>query len=493
MATLSKNDFLEFLRCPKNFWLMKRRGDLYVDPELSEFEQQLLNQGQEVEACSRHLFPGGTMIAGLLEDMLEQTRELVTGKVSPLFQVTFLTDDGLLVKVDILEYDPKEKVWNIYEVKSSSQVKTDRKHNHLKDVGFQKIVLERSGIPVGETFIIHVNKEYVRRGDLDVGQLFIKKNVSEDVAADTEITSEIEEALELLSSDGVDITECPCLYLTRSNHCSSFSVLNKDIPEYSVHDISRITPARLKELLGMGAVDIKDVPANASITPIQRTQVSLAQSGKPKIEQEKVEQFLKELEYPIYFLDYETFMAAIPPIDGFSPHQHLAFQASIHVLDQEDKLTHYMYLAKAVEGAEEGLIDFLENAIGTSGNLISWHKSFEGRINNEMADRHPKHREFLSNINDRTVDLEVPFKKYYLHPDFHGKTSLKVVLPVLVPGLSYAGLGIQDGTAAMESWRQMISGELSEEKANQIKADLLKYAELDTLAMVEIFKVLQKA
>jgi len=338
-----------------------------------------------------------------------------------------------------------------------------------------------------------MNKEYVRSGDLDIEQLFIKQNVSEDVAADTEITSEIDAALKLLSRDGVDITECPCLYRTRSNHCSSFSVLNKEIPEYSVHDISRITPARLEELIGMGAVDIKDVPANSDITAIQRTQVSLAQSGNPKIEREKVEQFLKELEYPLYFLDYETFMAAIPPIDGFSPHQHLAFQASLHVRDQEGKLTHYMYLAEAVEGAEEGLIDFLQGVIGPSGNLISWHKSFEGGINEKMADRHPEHREFLYNINGRTVDLEDPFKKYYyLHPDFHGKTSLKVVLPVLVPSLSYAGLDIQDGTAAMESWRQMISGERSEKEAEQIKADLLEYSELDARAMVEILKVLQK-
>lgn len=472
---------------------MKCQEDLYVSPVFSEFELQLLNQGQEVEAYSRQLFPGGTLIEGSWEEKLEQTQELVTRKVSPLFQAMFLTDNGLLVTVDILEYDPKENVWNIYEVKSASRVKTDRDHNHLKDVGFQKITLERSGVLVGETFIIHINKEYVRSGDLDIEQLFIKQNISEDVATDTIITSEIDAALRLLSSDGVDITECPCLYLTRSDHCSSFSVLNKEIPEYSVHDILRINTARLKELIGMGAVDIKDVPANASITAIQRMQVSLAQSGKPKIEREKVEQFLKELEYPLYFLDYETFPAAIPPIDGFSPHQHLAFQASIHVLDREDRLTHYIYLAEAVEGAEEGLIDFLENVIGPSGNLISWHKSFEGRINNEMANRHPKYRDFLSDINDRTFDLEDPFKKYYLHPDFRGRTSLKIVLPVLVPSLSYAGLGIQDGAAAMESWRQMISGERSEKEAEQIKADLLKYSELDTLAMVEIFKALQKA
>jgi hypothetical protein len=64
------------------------------------------------------------------------------------------------------------------------------------------------------------------------------------------------------------------------------------------------------------------------------------------------------------------------------------------------------------------------------------------------------------------------------------------VLPVLCPQLSYAGLGIGDGMTATISWfRAATWGRaLDDEKRRKIFDDLEKYCELDTLAMVEIFR-----
>ena len=78
---------------------------------------------------------------------------------------------------------------------------------------------------------------------------------------------------------------------------------------------------------------------------------------------EHQDQLLKDLEYPLYFFDYETYTAAIPILDGFSPHQHMPFQVSIHELDLDGNLKHFEYLAEKIDNAVLGLIAFIKKTI----------------------------------------------------------------------------------------------------------------------------------
>ena len=75
-------------------------------------------------------------------------------------------------------------------------------------------------------------------------------------------------------------------------------------------------------------------------------------------------------------------------------------------------------------------------------------------------------------------------------PEFKGSWSIKNVLPVLVPKLSYKGLAIGKGDVAMKAWWELVRGGASGERKEEITKDLLKYCELDTLAMVEIWRML---
>ena len=56
------------------------------------------------------------------------------------------------------------------------------------------------------------------------------------------------------------------------------------------------------------------------------------------------------------------------------------------------------------------------------------------------------------------------FRNYYEHPDFCGSKSLKAVLPVLVPELSYNHLGIQGGADAPAAWNLMLNTNSESEK-----------------------------
>lgn len=76
--------------------------------------------------------------------------------------------------------------------------------------------------------------------------------------------------------------------------------------------------------------------------------------------------------------------------------------------------------------------------------------SFEKSCNNTLAEFVPDASEFLADVNDRMVDLMVPFSSgAYVDHRFRGSASIKNVLPVLVPELSYKDLEVQEGGSAL--------------------------------------------
>jgi hypothetical protein len=139
------------------------------------------------------------------------------------------------------------------------------------------------------------------------------------------------------------------------------------------------------------------------------------------------------------------------------------------------------------------MAESLKKLIGKTGTIIAWNMGFEQECNRGMAEREPEFKEFFEDINSRMYDLMTVFKKgYYIHKEFYGSASLKKVLPVLVPSLSYGELNIHEGMTASNSWYEMFGSKTDEKRKQEIFDDLLKYCELDTLAMVKILEELRK-
>ncbi|MEX0919392.1 MAG: DUF2779 domain-containing protein, partial [Parcubacteria group bacterium] len=203
---------------------------------------------------------------------------------------------------------------------------------------------------------------------------------------------------------------------------------------------------------------------------------------------------LTKLIFPLYFLDYETFPAAIPRFDGFSPYNQIPFQYSLHVLDSpESEPKHFDFLYTEDSDPSQAFVDSLMSHIGEKGSVIVWHKNFECGRNRELAQRIPDSKNFFDNIERRIFDLEIIFKKqHYVHKDFKGSSSIKKVLPVLAPTLRYDGLNIREGGTAADSWNKIISISLSEGEKEQIVQDLREYCKLDTFAMYAIWRELHK-
>jgi len=470
---LSKTDFIQYLYCRKSLWLLKRDPENYPEGEFSAFLIKLVKDGYLVEKYARLLF---------------ENRD---DHSSFSFQQTFQTETGLFARADIFEAGEDGET-HLYEVKSSTRVKTDRNHNHLKDACFQLIAAERSGQQIDHVSIIHLNGNYVRDGEILPEELLIVQDVTARVRAmQWETEDEIDAALALLDQEDIDRSSCSCLQQSRTNHCDSFSYFNPQIPTPSIYSLPRLSEKKRLELLNDGLINLSHVPGSFPLSPQQSAVLTAVKSKTPVINLKAIRKFFEELTYPLYFFDYETYASAIPMIDGMSPHKHVPFQYSLHILGEGGELHHAEYLASDAQLPNE-LIVQMKQDFGGSGSIVSWHASFEKTQNKEMARLYPEHADFLTNINDRMVDLEDLFKTAYVDARFNGYTSIKKVLPIICPDLSYKELDVQDGTAAMDAWSQMIDPDTAADEKERIEKALLKYCKLDTFAMVEIYRFLEK-
>lgn len=464
---LTKTDFIQYLKCPKSLWLLKNEPDTYPHGEFSTFLQKITREGYEVERYVRQFFEA---------DAARRVN----------FQTVFETDTGLFARADALEETPDGRT-ALFEIKSSTSVKTDAAHNHLKDACFQKICAERAGQKIDAVFLVHLNGEYIREGEIDPASLLTFADVTDRVAEiEEETAAEIDQALVFLAETELERAGCSCLHKSRSHHCDTFGLFNPNIPKPSIYSLPNLSQKRRDELLADSTFDLLDISEGFTLTPRQALVVAATKTGAPVIDVQAIRDILSGYQFPLYFFDYETYASAVPLLDRTSPHRHFPVQYSLHVLHEDGTLEHHEYLEREAR-LPDRLFAKLREEIGPQGSIVSWHASFEKSRNKEMAELLPEFADFLLDINERTVDLEDVFKTAYVDARFDGSSSIKKVLPVLCPELSYKELDVQDGASAMDAWEKMIHAD-GEDAEDRAKA-LLSYCELDTLAMVEIYRI----
>ena len=83
--------------------------------------------------------------------------------------------------------------------------------------------------------------------------------------------------------------------------------------------------------------------------------------------------------------------------------------------------------------------------------------------------------------------------KMLTYPAFAGSYSLKYVLPALVPGMTYEGMEVADGTEAGVAWESLVRGTADQGERDKIRKALLDYCGQDTLAMVRLLENLRLA
>jgi hypothetical protein len=494
---LSKSNYMLYLRHPAWLWLEKHNKSIL--PEVDADTQAMFDAGNLFESYAEKLFPDGVTLGyktngdfdwSKYKDLPFKTKQAIEDNTKVLFQGR-LEVDGITCIFDALERN-EDGTYDLYEIKSSTSAKKEHEH----DLAFQTIVLEKSGLDINNIFVIHVNNEYVRDGDIDYEEI---TTISEITTAVRSIIDEtlvnIEKAKTVLVATEIpDPSPRHAKLGAFSEWLKIYKILNPDLDKYSIYNLCSPGSRKIGNFEDDGIISVHDIPDSANLTVKQHYQVQATKQGERIISKEEIKSFLKTFKYPLYFLDYETLAGVIPAYDGIRPWQQIPFQYSLHILESPDaELKHKEYLHADNTLPVEGLLKQLKQDIRGKGSIIVWYQGFEKKCNITMSEILPEYSEFLLDVNDRIVDLMIPFSEgWYADKDFFGSASIKIVLPVLVPSLSYKELDIGGGAAAQRIWMETIIDGKNKDKKDKILSDLLKYCKLDTLAMVEIYNVIKK-
>lgn len=445
---LSKSKYTRGMICHKSLWLyVNKRQEQKIEPAT----MSLFARGTGVGELAQSWFPGGSM--AVLKDYptiaaAKRTQEMISQGVETIYEATFIYADTL-VAVDILHKHNGR--WQIYEVKATNSVKPE----HAKDVAVQYWVVKASGLDVADAFLMHLNRAYVRRGELVIKDLFLPESLLATIMPlQPDIANDLNTLHEMVKGEEPDIA--------MAKHCTS--PYKCDFTDYCLS----LLPA-----------DDEEAP------PL---------SSEPEVNEQAVRDFVSSVRYPLCHLDFETVMPAVPMFDESRPYQQIPFQYSLHIQLAPDRMIeHKEYLAESNPNTDprEGLIVQMIADTKGANTILAYHAAFEGRMIREMIRDFPQYTAPLESILSRMVDLIIPFRrKYYRTETMLGSASIKRVLPALYPEFSYDQLDISDGMAASNAFLDLYYSNDREHIA-RTRESLRKYCELDTLAMVKLFETLK--
>lgn len=485
---LSKSSYIKGLQCEKHLYLYKYHYDKM--DELSEMQKAIFKRGTNVGELAQKLFPGGEVAATgdppNYEKALEKTNELIQTGAKVIYEAAFQYEQVLsIADIFVKENDG----WKVYEVKSSTSVS----ETYLNDAALQYYVISNLGFDVKDFSIVYINNQYVRKGELDLNELFIKESVLKLILP---LQKSVEENIvrfkEILSRrqiPDIDIGE----HCYNPYTCGFFNYCRKHIPENSIFDFSGMHLDKKYELYRAGIIRMDDVPDDYSLNKNNKLQLDVYKSGKPAIDRGGINNFLEELNYPLYFMDFETFQPAVPLFDNTRPYQQIPFQYSVHFKeDRNGELKHFEFIG---DSGIDPRIKFVEGLLKDTNHngddIMVYNKAFEITRLKEIARDFPKYADDIEKLILRIKDLMIPFqRKYYYAPDMKGSYSIKAVLPSILPELSYDELVINEGGLASIAY-ESLQTETDLMRMAEIKEQLLEYCKLDTFAMVEILKKLE--
>ncbi len=484
---LSKSSFIRGVQCEKHLYLYKYHYN-EMD-QLSDMQKAIFKRGTDVGKLAQQHYPGGIDASPKsqfeYDKAVKHTAELLAKKQKVIYEASFNFSSVLSV-ADIVVNE--KSGLKIFEVKSSTSIS----ETYIRDAALQYWVISNCGYKIKDFSITYINNQYLRKGKLDINELFITESVLKLILPLQKWVEEnvirFKEVLAKRKIPVIDIGEhCYDPYT-----CGFYEYCRKHIPDNSIFDLSGIHLTKKYDLYRNGIVKLEDIPADADLSKNARLQLDVYKSKKDLIDKKAIKEFLSDLNYPIFFMDFETFQPAVPMFDNSKPYMQIPFQYSLHYKkSKKSKIDHYEFLAEA---GGDPRIKFIENLLLDTkgeGDILTYNKSFEVLRLKEIAEAFPKYKKEIEKRIYRIKDLMLPFqKKYYYTNDMQGSYSIKYVLPALIPELSYENLQINEGGLASVAFESLYY-ESNFIRIDEIRQNLLEYCKMDTYAMVKLLEKLE--
>ena len=481
---LSKSKLIAAWQCPKRVHLEKHHPEL---GKISARTESLWATGYEVGTIAQRLYgtPESVEIGfdKRIGVMVNKTRELIeAGNRFPIFEATF-RHENVLVRVDVLL--PDGDGWRAIEVKAS----TSLKDYHVLDCAIQDWVMRGTGLDLTAIALAHIDNQFVYPGDGNYEGLLVEHDLTRRVRMlEPTVLELVATAREAISGPLPEVTvgvQCTKPYDCQfTGHCW---------PGDTAYPIAGLGGgrARLGELVAQGCRDIRDVDAESLTSETQRRIHRVTCSGEPEILDGARREF-EALDYPRYYLDFETIGPPVPFWPGTRPYAPLAFQWSCHIEARGDNgeagLEHREFLDLSGNPPMRALALALVACLGADGPVLMY-TIYEQTVIERLIELYPDLEIPLRRIIARLFDIQPVVKANYYHPKMLGSWSIKAVMPTISPERDYARLeGIKEGTGAADGFIEAIDPETTPDRKAELETQLLRYCRFDTEAMVEILR-----
>ena len=333
---------------------------------------------------------------------------------------------------------------------------------------------------------MHINSGYVYQGgEVDLRALISIEKVTEAVS---ERRGRVPERLPAMKALWLK-SQAPVIEPGQHCHapyeCPFWAHCTKEKPQRWIYHL----PGK-KEIVGQlvrqGIMTIDEIPDDTRLSDVQR-------KVKDNVEWTSSElgRILRSVSYPIHHLDAETVMLALPRFPSTRPYQSLPVQWSNHIELESGEVMHQEFLHGEASEPRRRWAEALIESLGEKGSIVVY-SAYEEALLRQLAETFPEFKSALKAIVKRLWDLLPVIKSHYYHPAFNGSYSIKSVLPAMVPSLGYGDLTIQAGGQAAAEYYRMVFVETDWVERDSIRESLLRYCARDTLAMVELRRVLRE-
>lgn len=359
-AFLSKSTFIRGMQCEKSLYLHKKRP--FLRDRLSPEQLAKFTRGHAVGVYARELVTGGRDLGAAspfqMAASIRKTAEAVQrGQV--IYEASFQYQ-GVRVALDILH--PGAKGWEAVEVKSSRAISD----TYLWDASLQYYVIRGSGLDLNGFSIAHINPDYVRKGELDIHQLFTVVDVMEEVLRNQEtVRGKVERFREV-----VNLSKSPDIAV--GSHC-----INPYPCDFIGHCWKKHMPT---EKEGGGRRELPDRHA--------------------------LEAFLKRAAGAGLCFSTLDFSPAIPLFDGTSPYQRIGF--SLGWVPAADAVPEILQADAGAPFPVSWLRDML-GRLEAAGGLVVFNRARELEVMRNLCEGDVELMKRVEALGSRMYDMQELF------------------------------------------------------------------------------------
>ena len=470
---LTKSKYLNGLQCIKLLWISCHAPEKLKPNELQSF---IFNQGHTVGDAARQLFPEGVLVESSLPfiEKINLTKDLIKQK-KIIFEGSFLFNQCFCM-VDILI--PCNDGWELIEVKSSSSLKKV----HIDDVSFQVYLLTSLGVNVTKKSVYFINTSYSLNNELSLSDVFSKSIINDNDLNLEQTKKNIDRFKKVLKNDVPNLPIGP--YCNVPYSCMAKSTCWQHRSTDTIFDLVDLSIDKKFHHYYKNEIHLDDLKIQDFDKVKQKRQIACIKESLDFVDVSKIKGFLKEVTFPISFVDFECAQFAIPIFQNTAPFEQIPFMFSLHVFDGTH-LKHDLYISPPNTDPRQPIIDAFKAKLPKDGTVFVFNKHSELLIFKKLNQFNNENDLFFNNVIRRLLDIQLPFKHQWIYlRSFNGKCSIKNILPALSPNDSYNQLSLSSGSLINYYYHDYIRSRNLKENTHELES----YGYLDTFAMYIIYK-----